>query len=137
VLFVATSAGDTDVTARLIDLHPNGFAQRLCDGLVRLRYRAGHDQAQPVEPDTVYEVEVVMWDTAQRVLPGHSIRLAIASSAHPKFAVNLGTGGDESTATTAVAAHNRLYHDATHPSRLLLSVLPGRVSGSAADTTEA
>jgi uncharacterized protein len=137
VLFVSTSAADTDVTARLIDLHPNGFAQRLCDGLVRLRYRAGHDRAQPVEPDTVYEVEVVMWDTAQRFLPGHRIRLAIASSAHPKFAINLGTGDDESTATTAVIAHNRLYHDAARPSRLLLSVLPGRISDSAADLADA
>jgi uncharacterized protein len=128
VVFVSTSAVDTDVTARLIDLHPNGFAQRLCDGLVRLRYRAGHDQVQSVEPDTVYEVEVVMWDTAQRILPDHCIRLAIASSAHPKFAVNLGTGGDESTETTAVVAHNRVYHDAARPSRLLLTVLPGTIS---------
>jgi uncharacterized protein len=121
--FVSTSAADTDVTARLVDVHPNGFAQRLCDGLVRLRYRAGHERAQPVEPDSVYEVEVVMWDTAQRFLPGHCIRLDVASSAHPKFAVNLGTGGDASTATSAIVAHNRLYHDDARPSRLLLTVL--------------
>ena len=123
VAFVSTSAADTDVTAKLVDLHPNGFAQRLCDGLLRLRYRTGHEHAQPVQPDTVYEIEVVMWDTAQRFLPGHCIRLEIASSAHPKFATNLGSGGDESTATDAVVAHNRLYHDAAHPSRLLLTVL--------------
>ena len=123
VAFVSTSAADTDVTAKLVDLHPNGFAQRLCDGLLRLRYRAGHERVQPVQPDTVYEVEVDMWDTAQRFLPGHCIRLEVASSAHPKFATNLGSGGDESTATDAVVAHNRLYHDAAHPSRLLLTVL--------------
>ena len=120
--FVSTSAADTDVTARLVDLHPNGFAQRLCDGLVRLRYRAGHERPAPVEPDTVYEVEVVMWDTAQRFLPGHRIRLDVSSSAHPKFAINLGTGGDESTATDAVVAHNRIYHDRERPSRLVLTV---------------
>jgi hypothetical protein len=123
VAFVSTSAADTDVTAKLIDLHPNGFAQRLCDGLVRLRYRDGHERAQPVQPDTVYEVEVAMWDTAQRFLPGHCIRLEVASSAHPKFATNSGTGGDESEATDVVVAHNRLYHDAARPSRLLLTVL--------------
>jgi putative CocE/NonD family hydrolase len=125
VAFVSTSAQDTDVTAKLIDLHPGGFAQRLCDGLVRLSYRAGHDQPQPVQPETVYEVEVVMWDTAQRFLAGHCIRLEVASSAHPKFATNLGTGGDESEATDAVVAHNRIYHDAARPSRLLLTVLGG------------
>ncbi|MGZ4255104.1 MAG: CocE/NonD family hydrolase [Solirubrobacteraceae bacterium] len=130
VAFVSTSAGDTDVTAKLIDLHPNGFAQRLCDGLVRLRYRAGHDRPQPVEPETVYEVEIAMWDTAQRFFPGHCIRLEVASSAHPKFATNLGTGGDESEATDGVVAHNRLYHDAARPSRLLLTVLGGMRSPS-------
>jgi hypothetical protein len=123
VAFVSTSAADTDVTAKLIDLHPNGFAQRLCDGLVRLRYRDGHERTQPVEPDTVYEVEIAMWDTAQRFLPGHCIRLEVASSAHPKFSTNSGTGGDESEATETVVAHNRLFHDAARQSRLLLTVL--------------
>ncbi|HTX07269.1 MAG TPA: CocE/NonD family hydrolase [Solirubrobacteraceae bacterium] len=123
VVFVSTSAQDTDVTARLIDLHPNGFAQRLCDGLVRLRYREGHERARVVEPHIVYEVEVVMWDTAQRVLPGHRIRVDVASSAHPKFAINLGTGGDQSEAKKAVVANNRLYHDALRPSRLLLTIV--------------
>ena len=53
-------------------------------------------------PGAVYEVEVAMWDTCQRFPPGHRIRLEVASSAHPKFAVNLGTGGDETTATEGV-----------------------------------
>ncbi len=128
VAFVSTSANDTDVTARLVDLHPNGFAQRLCDGVVRLRYRAGHQHTQPVEPGAVYEVEVVMWDTAQRVLPGHRIRVDISSSALPKFAVNLGTGGDESEAASGVVAENRLYHDAGRPSRLILTVLPRTIA---------
>ena len=123
VAFVSTSAADTDVTAKLIDLHPNGFAQRLCDGLLRLRYRAGHERAQPVQPGTVYEIEIAMWDTAQRLLPGHRLRLEVASSAHPKFAVNLGSGGDESAATEAIVAENRIYHDAAHPSRLIVTVL--------------
>jgi uncharacterized protein len=123
--FVSTSARDTDLTAKLVDLHPGGFAQRLCDGLVRLRYRAGHARPQPVQPETTYEVEIAMWDTAQRFLPGHCIRLEVASSAHPKFATNLGTGGDESVATDAVVAHNRIYHDAARPSRLILTVLGG------------
>jgi len=131
VAFVSTSAADTDVTAKLIDLHPNGFAQRLCDGVVRLRYRAGHERAEPVQPDTVYEIEVVMWDTAQRFLPGHCLRLEVASSAHPKFAINLGTGGDESETTSATLAHNRLHHDPTRPSRLIVTVLDGAADGSA------
>jgi uncharacterized protein len=124
VAHVSTSAPDTDTAAKLLDVHPNGFAQRLCDGLVRLRYRGGHEQPLPVEPGAVYEVVVEMWDTAQRFAPGHRIRVEIASSAHPKFAVNLGTGADETVATQGVIARNVLYHDAERPSRLVLTVVP-------------
>ena len=52
-----------------------------------------------------------------------TIRVEVASSAHPKFAVNLGTAGDQSVATDGIVANNRLYHDAARPSRLLLTVL--------------
>jgi hypothetical protein len=124
IAHLATSANDADLTAKLIDVHPGGFAQRLCDGLVRLRYREGHERALPVTPGEVYEVEVVMWDTAQRFLPGHRIRVELASSAHPKFATNLGTGRDEALETEGVIARNTLQHDPARPSRLLLSVLP-------------
>jgi uncharacterized protein len=75
-----------------------------------------------VQPDTVYEIEVVMWDTCQRLAPGHRIGLEVASSAHPKYAPNLGTAGDQTTATDATIAHNRLYHGPDHPSRLVLTV---------------
>jgi hypothetical protein len=89
-----------------------------------LRFRGGHDRAFPVEPDTVYEVHVQMWDTSQRLLPGHRIRIEVASSAHPKFAVNLGSGGDDTTATEGVIARNVLYHDTERPTRLVLTVVP-------------
>jgi putative CocE/NonD family hydrolase len=125
IAHMSTSAADTDLTAKLLDVHPNGFAQRLCDGVVRLRYRAGHERAQAVEPDHIYEVEVVMWDTAHRFLPGHRIRLEVASSAHPKFAPNLGFGGDEARGRDGVIATNVLHHDAARPSRLVLTILPG------------
>jgi hypothetical protein len=124
IAHVATSAHDTDVTALLLDVHPGGFAQRLCDGLVRLRYREGHDRIAPVTPGTIYEVEVVMWDTSQRFAPGHRIGLQVASAAHPKFAVNLGTAGDQATQTEGVVAHNVLHHDSAQPSRLILTVSP-------------
>ena len=124
IAHVATSAADADVAAKLLDVHPNGFVQRLCDGLIRLRYRDGYDRTVPVEPGTVYEVEIPMWDTSQRFLPGHRIRVEIAGAAHPKFAANVGTGGDDTVATEGVIARNVLHHDAARPSRLVLTVLP-------------
>ncbi len=121
VVHVATSARDADVAAKLLDVHPNGFAQRLCDGVVRLRYRDGVDRESRVTPDEVYEVDVVMWDTCQRILPGHRLRVEVASSAFPKYDVNLGTGGDMVTETDGVLATQRLWHGASRPSRLVAS----------------
>lgn len=120
--FVATSADDADLIARLVDVHPDGLAQRLCDGIVRLRYRDGMHEAVKVLPGETYEVEVDMWDTAHRFLAGHAIRLEVMSSAFPKYDRNLGTGGDMVTETEGVVATNTLFHDAERPSRLLLQV---------------
>jgi hypothetical protein len=121
VAHVATSAADTDIMAKLVDVHPSGFAQRLCDGMVRLRYRNGFDRAEPVTPGEVYEVRIVMWDTCVRLDPGHRIRVEVASSALPKFDVNLGTGGDMITEIEGVQATNRIWHDASRPSRLVIN----------------
>jgi hypothetical protein len=122
VAYVATSAADTDVCAKLLDVHPDGFAQRLCDGVVRLSRRDRPELRSAVRPGEIYEVEVAMWDTAQRFLPGHRIRLEIASSAHPKYAVNLGTEGDQTAQVDGVIARNRLVHDSRQPSRLILTI---------------
>jgi uncharacterized protein len=120
IAHVATSAADTDFMAMLVDVHPNGFAQRLCDGMVRLRYRNGFSREEVVTPGEVYEVSIVMWDTCVRLEAGHRLRLQVASSCFPKVDVNLGTGGDLVTETTGVVAHNQLWHISVLPSRLVL-----------------
>jgi putative CocE/NonD family hydrolase len=120
IAHVDTSAADTDITAKLLDVHPGDFAQRLCDGVVRLRYRAGFAAEQPVTPGETYEVEIGMWDTCVRLPAGHRLRVEIASSAFPKFDVNLGTGGDTITETKGVTAINRFWHTPSRPSRLIL-----------------
>ena len=121
IAHVATSAADTDITAKLVDVHPGDFAQRLCDGMVRLRYREGFGGEQPVVPGEVYEVEISLWDTCVRLPAGHRLRVEIASSAFPKYDVNLGTGGDTITETTGVRATNRLWHMPSRPSRLVIN----------------
>lgn len=125
VAHFCTDAADADICAKLIDVHPSGFAQRLCDGVVRLSRRAAPERPRPVAPGETYEVRVALWDTAHRFAPGHRIRLEVASSAHPKYAVNLGIAGDQTARTDGVTAHNRLLHDAARPSRLQLTTVPG------------
>ena len=121
IAHVDTSAADTDVMAKLLDVHPNDFAQRLCDGMIRLRYRNGFHREQPVAFREVYEVEIQMWDTCIRLPAGHRLRVEIASSAFPKYDINLGTGGDMVTETDGVLARNRLWHTPSRPSRLVLN----------------
>ena len=104
VAHVATSAADTDVTAKLVDVHPNGFAQRLCDGLVRLRYRGGHDRVLPGgarRPSTRSRSSCGTRRSASSRVTGSGSRSR--PRAHPKFAANLGTGGDEAEETDGVS----------------------------------
>jgi putative CocE/NonD family hydrolase len=124
VLHASSSAVDTDFTAKLVDVHPTGFCQRLCDSVIRARYREGVDRCVLMEPGTVYEFEIDMWNTAQVFYAGHRIRLEVSSSAFPKYDRNLNTGEDIGTGTRMVQAENKIWHDAEHPSRLVLPVIP-------------
>lgn len=123
-LFGASSAVDTDFTAKLVDVHPDGFCQRLCDGIARARYREGMDTEVFLEPGTVHEFGVGMWDTSQLFRAGHRIRLEVASSAFPKYDRNGGTGEPLATSTELRPADNQVWHTARYPSALVLPVIP-------------
>ncbi|MBU8540408.1 CocE/NonD family hydrolase [Falsiroseomonas tokyonensis] len=129
-LWIATDAPDTDITAKLIDVHPasadypQGFAMNLCEGILRCRYR--DDPAQPSwmphrEPTAI---TVELFPTANRFLAGHRIRLDIAASEFPHYDVNPQTGEKEGAARRMRLAVNTLFCDADHPSRLLLPLAP-------------
>lgn len=123
-LYASSSAPDTDFMAMLFDQHPSGFAQRLCDGMVRARFRDGMDQSSPIEPGQPYCYNIDLWDTCQVFAPGHRIGLQIASSAFPKFDRNLNTGGSIPDGTEMNPADQQIYHDAEHPSHLILPLIP-------------
>ncbi len=123
-LYASSSAVDTDFMAKLVDVHPTGFVQRLCDGMVRARFREGMDKPSLIEPGKVYRYSIDLWNTAQVFFKGHRIGLEIASSAFPKYDRNLNTGEDLATGTRMVAAEQMIYHDSAHPSVLVLPVIP-------------
>lgn len=125
VLHVASSALDTDFTGKLVDVFPDGRALYLTDGILRARYRDSLADPEPLEPDRVYEVTLDLGVTANVFLPGHRIRLEVASSCFPRYDRNTGTGGDISAESLAdaVVANNRVLHGTTHPSRLVLPVI--------------
>lgn len=125
VLYASSSAVDTDFMAKLVDVHPGGFCQRLCDGMVRARFREGMHKEVLMEPGKVYRFEIDLWNTANVFKRGHRIRLEIASSAFPKYDRNLNTGEPLATSTRMVVAENRVWHTPAWPSHLILPIIPG------------
>ncbi|WNG61333.1 CocE/NonD family hydrolase [Archangium gephyra] len=119
-LFVRSSLPHTDFFARLCDVEPSGKSVNICDGLLRLI--PGKPAA---EPDGTLRITIDLWPTAHRFLVGHRIRLQVSSGAHPRFARNPGTGEPLGTAKTLAAADQAVFHDPSHPSALLLPVMPG------------
>jgi uncharacterized protein len=125
-LYAATSAPDTDFMAKLVDVHPSGFVQRLCDGMVRARFREGMDRPSLAEPGRVYKYTIDCWNTAQVFKVGHRIGLEIASSAFPKYDRNPNTGAPLGQTSELAVADQRICHDADHPSALILPIIPRR-----------
>lgn len=123
-LFAASSAIDTDFTAKLVDVSPDGFARNLTEGIVRARYRVSTKAATELQPGADYEFTIDLWSTSNVFLKGHRIRLEISSSNFPRFDRNLNTGHSGANSSVYVVATNTILHDKTHPSSLLLPVVP-------------
>jgi putative CocE/NonD family hydrolase len=123
-LYVSSSAVDTDFTGKLVDVWPNGFAQNLTEGILRLRYRDSQEKPELAKPGETYHVTVDLWATSNVFLAGHKLRLEVSSSNFPRFDRNLNTGEEQASGTRRNTATNVIYHDKAHPSALLLSVVP-------------
>jgi hypothetical protein len=123
-LHAASSAPDTDFTAKLVDVRPDGYAQNLTDGIVRARYRASRERATPLPPGQVTPFTIDCWATSHVFLPCHRIRLEISSSNFPRFDRNLNTGGDQASGTRWQTAQQTVFHDARYPSHVLLPIIP-------------
>ncbi|MCB0128639.1 MAG: CocE/NonD family hydrolase, partial [Caldilineaceae bacterium] len=128
ILYVASSAPDTDITCKLVDVHPDGRAMLLTDGILRLRYRHSFTDPSLMTPGDVVEAQVDLWSTANVFQAGHRIRIEVSSSCFPKFARNSNTGGDVAGAsiTDYQEAVNYIYHDSTYPSHVLLPIIGTR-----------
>jgi len=124
MLFASSSALDTDFTAKLVDVFPNGEARNLTDGILRMRYREGLEKAELAEPGKVYPLVIDAGVTSNVFLAGHSIRVEISSSNFPRFDRNPNTGGPFADETVLKKAQQMVYHSRQYPSRVLLPVIP-------------
>ncbi len=128
-LFASSSAVDTDVTAKLVDVYPpsedfpTGFALNLTDGIIRARYRDAPERAELMTPGRIYELVVEPFPTANLFKKGHRIRVDISSSNFPRFDLNPNTGEPLGASRRTIPADNSIHHDAGHASYILLPVV--------------
>ncbi len=119
-LWAKSSTVDTDFTAKLVDVWPDGFAQNLTEGILRVKYRNSQEKPELMTPGEVYHLAVDLWATSNVFKKGHKIRLEISSSNFPRFDRNLNTG---QSGARIVTATNAVLHDAQHPTALILPVV--------------
>jgi uncharacterized protein len=128
-LWIASSAPDTDFTAKLVDVYPpsadwpDGFAMNVTDGILRVRYRDSWERPAPMVPGAVYAIRIRPFPTSNLFKRGHRLRLDISSSNFPHFDLNPNTGEPEGRATRFERADNTVFADAGRPSHILLPVI--------------
>ena len=115
VLYVTTTAPSTDFTAKLVDVHPDGSAYNVSDGILRRRYK----------PTGAVEIQIDLWPTSMVFDVGHRLRLEVSSSNYPRFDRNLNTMGATYEETEPVKASQAVFHQIDFPSRIILPVIPG------------
>lgn len=125
VLYVSSSARDTDFTGKLVDVAPDGRAITLTDGILRCRYRESLERQKLMSPGEVYRIEVDLVATSNVFFAGHRIRLEVSSSNFPRFDRNSNTGGvlAGESVEDFICATNCVWHDSVHASHLVLPVI--------------
>lgn len=123
-LYAASSAVDTDFTAALVDVFPDGYLHLIQEGIQRASYRESDKAPSHIVPDKVYEYDIDLWATSYVVKAGHRIRVEISSSNFDRFAQNLNTGAEFGTTAEALKATQKIYHSAEFPSHITLPIIP-------------
>jgi putative CocE/NonD family hydrolase len=124
VLYVSSSAKDTDFTAKLVDVYPDGKAYNIQQGIFRARYREGFTKKVWMEKGGVYKVQIDLDATSNVFKQGHRIRVQVSSSDFPLFERNLNTGGNNYDETEWIVAENTIHHSKKYPSHVLLPIIP-------------
>ena len=123
-LYAASSARDTDFTAKLIDVRPDGYAQNIAGGIIRARFRESLSEPALITPEQVYRYEIDLWATSHVFKAGHRMRVEVSSSNFPHFDRNPNTGHAFGVDAEVIAAHQTVFHDSRYPSHLVLPVIP-------------
>jgi putative CocE/NonD family hydrolase len=123
-LYVSSTGTDSDITIKLIDVHPDGKAYNLDETIQRLRYREGYDKEVLMEKGKVYKVNMSPMVTSNYFAPGHRIRIEISSSNFPRFERNLNTGGNNYDESKGITVQNTIHHSKAYPSVVRIPIAP-------------
>lgn len=123
-LYAVSSAPDTDFTAKLVDVWPDGRAYNLMDGIIRARYRESTTSPSLIEPGKLYLYTIDLWATSNLFKAGHRIRVEISSSNFPRFDRNPNTGNSFGEDAELRVALQKVFHDGDHPSHIVLPIIP-------------
>ena len=134
-LFASSPAPDTDFTAKLVDVFPDGSAINLNNGIQRASFRESLTHPSPIVPGKVYEYRINVWPTSNLFKTGHKIRLEISSSDFPQFDPNPNTGETFGVSSQRKTAKQTILHDRQHPSAIILPVIPAGTSGAGSDVS--
>jgi putative CocE/NonD family hydrolase len=122
-LWASSSASDTDFTAKLVDVFPDGTARMLNDGILRARYRNGKSTPALLTPGEPVELTIDAGATSNQFAAGHRIRLEISSSNFPRFDRNPNTGAAFGDGAELMRAEQTVFHDRARPSRIVLPIV--------------
>jgi uncharacterized protein len=121
ILFVSTTVPNTDFTAKLVDVQPDGSAFNISEGILRRSYQ---DAKEHAASERAQEIHIELWPTSMVFFKGHRISLEVSSSNFPRFDRNPNTGGDIASAVKVISAKQTVRHDPDYPSRLILPIIP-------------
>ncbi len=129
-LWASSSAADADWFVIVSDEGPDGTARELTRGWLRASHRAldtersrpwrpfhPHDREDRVPAGEVAELAIEVWPTSNVFLVGHRLRLEIANSDDQ-------SDTSDAHASVALPSRNRILEGRSHPSRLLVPVIP-------------
>jgi putative CocE/NonD family hydrolase len=123
ILYVATSANDTDFTAKIVDVDPHGRPLSVTDGIQRLRYRLSLDKPIFVKQNQAYQISVDTGVTSYVFASGHRIRLEVSSSNFPRFDRNMNTTAPNGEQMRPIKARQTVFHEKGYPSAIILPVI--------------
>ena len=123
-LWATSTAPDTDFTAKLIDVFPDGLAVPVCHGIIRARYRECYENPSLLVPGQIYEYSISLKATGNLFRAGHRIRVDVSSSNFPFFDRNHNTDREFYEDAELMTAKQTVYHNSQYPSRIVLPVVP-------------